>query len=230
MRIHVPWQLRSCGNTIRSQNRGEIRKCNRYHVTMKPDWNAIKSEYITTSISYRKLAAKYNMPRRTIEDKAKKELWTADRDEYRGKTVAATVKRVSRKTSEDNAKKLLKLQGAADSLAGVINEVFTDSEQFKRHIVTEGLGMGETRVGERVMKKVDTKAIKDLTGALKDLAYVMRDIYDLPTKQEQSAMDIAAERLRLDQAKVQADSGDDGAGAGVVVIAPVLDEEAEKDG
>lgn len=62
---------------------------------------------------------------------------------------------------------------------------------------------GNYSVEERVYKKVDTKAIKDLTGAMKDLAYVLRNVYDLPTKQEQVTMDNAAERLRIEKAKAE---------------------------
>lgn len=184
-----------------------------------PDWNAIKSEYITTGISYRKLAEKRGVSFRTLGDRAMREKWTEERNKYRDSVGKRTVQKVREKTASSAAKKLVKLQQAADSLADVIDGVFEDADQFHRHII-------QTRDGDtwdadcRTMEKVDTKAIKDLTGALKDLAYVMRNIYDIPTVQEQTAMDMAAKRLQLDQQK--ADLGDaDEDNTGVVELAPV---------
>ena len=67
----------------------------------------------------------------------------------------------------------------------------------------------------------------DLTGALKDLSFVMRSVYDLPTVQERNAMDIAAERLKLDQSKAAAAAAEDGSDSdtGVVELAPVLEDD-----
>jgi len=155
-----------------------------------PDWNAIKAEYITTDISYRKLAEKWGVSFRTLGDRAKREGWVDERNRHRNNVITSTVQKVAARTSSTNADRLLRLQSAADSMGKVIAEIFDDTEQFTRHIFTEGLGMGETKVEERQFKKIDTKAIKDLTGAMKDLAYVLRNIYDIPTVQEKSAMDI----------------------------------------
>lgn len=189
---------------------------------LKPDWNAIKSEYITTDISYRKLAEKWAVSFRTLAERAKREDWTGGRDKHCNKIVAQTVQKVANKTASDYAHKLIRLQTAADSMSEVIADIFQDTEQFKRHII-------QTRDGDvwdvdcRTMDKIDAKAIKDITGALKDLALVMRNLYGLPTVQEQSAMDIAAKRLTLEEQKAGANTGDDD-NTGLVEIATVLEE------
>lgn len=180
-----------------------------------PDWNKIKAEYITTDISYRKLAEKWEVSFRTLADRAMKGKWAVARDKHRNAVVRKTVQKVADRTSEANANKLMRLQQAADSMGDVIADIFSDTEQFKRHIVPDG----DYSVTERVYKKIDTKAIKDLTGALKDLAAVMRNIYDIPTIQEQSAMEIAAERLKMEQAKSDVADEEE---TGVVELAPVL--------
>ncbi len=190
------------------------------------NWEAIKAEYITTTISYRKLADKWGISFRTLADRAGREGWAEERNKHRNNVVKKTIQKVTAKTSTDAAEKLLRLQKSADNMSEVIERVFNDNDQFHRHIV-------QTRDGnlwdaeERVYDKVDTKAIKDLAGALKDLAYVMRNVYDLPTKQEQSAMDIAADRLRLEQRKADADTPD-GDEAGVVELAPVMDGDGDE--
>lgn len=170
-----------------------------------PDWEAIKSEYITTRTSYRKLSEKWGVSFRTLSDRANREGWFEARNKYRNSVVERTVQKAASYRSSANANKLLKIQESADKISDAVAKVLEDTEQFTRYIVTVGLGGGETKVEERNFKKADTKAIKDLAGAIKDLACVMRNVYDLPTKQEQAAMDNAAARLRLEQAKAEAE-------------------------
>ena len=73
------------------------------------------------------------------------------------------------------------------------------------------------------MEKVDTRAIKDLTGALKDLSYVMRNLYDLPTVKERAAMEAATQRLELEKARAGADE-EGQRETGVVELAAVEEE------
>ena len=47
------------------------------------DWAKIKAEYITTEISYRKLAQKYGLRYGTIQARAKEEGWIEARNRYR---------------------------------------------------------------------------------------------------------------------------------------------------
>lgn len=167
---------------------------------MTPKWDAIKTEYITTKISYRKLAAKWDVSFRTLADRAKREGWPGERERYQGDVVTQTVQKLADSVSSDKANKLFELQLSADRMGQVISAVFDDVAQFNRHIVGKD---------EQVYKKVDTRAIKDLASAMKDLTYVLRNIYDLPTLSERSAMDIAAQRLQLDRAKANADKEDE---------------------
>ena len=64
------------------------------------DWNKIKAEYIAGGTSYRKLAAKYGVPRTNIERKAKEEKWTALRSQAIGKAEAKLVNAISQKTAK----------------------------------------------------------------------------------------------------------------------------------
>jgi transposase-like protein len=52
------------------------------------DWQKIRAEYITTDISYRKLAEKYGLDQATIARKAKKEDWVSKRQHHADKTQA----------------------------------------------------------------------------------------------------------------------------------------------
>lgn len=61
------------------------------------DWNVIKTEYITTNISYRRLAEKYGVPFNTVGERAKREKWTELRRQHSDKIVTKTVQK-----AEDN--------------------------------------------------------------------------------------------------------------------------------
>ena len=47
------------------------------------DWKKIAHEYITTEIAMRPLAAKHKVSFRTLSDRAKREMWTQKRNDYR---------------------------------------------------------------------------------------------------------------------------------------------------
>ena len=52
------------------------------------DWARIKTEYITTETSYRKLAQKYGLNQATIAQKAKAEDWVGKRKQQASTTQA----------------------------------------------------------------------------------------------------------------------------------------------
>lgn len=184
-----------------------------------PDWSAIKAEYITTEIGYRALAKSCGVSLCTLQEKGKREEWPRLRKEYQADVLAKSVQKTAARVSTVNANRLEKLQQAADSIATVIANIFDDEDQFRRHLVqTEKYGYKDTEC--RVELKVDTKSIKDLTGAMKDLTYVLRNVYDIPTMQEKAAMENAAERLKMEQQKANAGVNEDGE-CGVVEIAAV---------
>lgn len=47
------------------------------------DWEAIKTEYITTEISYRQLAGKFGVAEGTLNARAKREGWVEQKQQYR---------------------------------------------------------------------------------------------------------------------------------------------------
>lgn len=57
------------------------------------DWKKIKTEYITTNISYRNLAKKYDVPFNTLQCRAKKENWVELRQRHQDNIVAKSVEK-----------------------------------------------------------------------------------------------------------------------------------------
>lgn len=76
------------------------------------DWNKISAEYITTGISYRKLAEKYGLDQATIARKAKKEDWVSKRQHHADKTQAEILSA----DIEQRTDRAAKLYSAADEL------------------------------------------------------------------------------------------------------------------
>ena len=183
----------------------------------KVNWEEIKTEYITTDISQRKLAKKYGVSHIAISNRSKNEGWVKAREQYKAKTLAKTLE----KSSTREANRLARLMDTTTKAIDVAVKAFEDESQFNRYLVDRREAYasplidddGETAISERswteekVFSKVDTKALKDLTSVLKDLTSLMRDFYNIPTPAQAEAQRIAAERLELDRLKADADKG-----------------------
>ena len=81
------------------------------------------------------------------------------------------------------ARRLLGLGRLSDALGNVIEGALSDSDQFKRYIVTEkGKENGEAvqREVEKVYGKVDFKSVKDAAGAISAVADSIKSVYQIP--------------------------------------------------
>ena len=133
------------------------------------DWQAIKTEYITTDTSYRKLAQKYGINVTTIAKTAGAEGWVEQRKQYANETQAKTLEKIS----QQEAKRAAKIHSVADKLLLKI-EAMVDSE-----------------------RPLDTKGIRALTAAVKDLKEI-QSVKSALDKQEQEAR-IANLRRQVDK-------------------------------
>lgn len=166
------------------------------------DWKKIKTEYITTEISYRALAEKYSVSMSTLSKYAAKHNWPTQRQKHRDKVVTDAAARIGNR----EVNQLYKVAKASDRLSSYIAKVTRQTENLER----EG-------------GKPDTKAIRDLTASLRDLTAVIRDVYDLPTLQERRAYDLAERRLELERARMGTMEEENE--TGVVVLPAVLEPE-----
>ena len=168
------------------------------------NWDEIRAVYVTTDLSTKALAQKFGVGISRLQAKCAKEGWVAQRMAFRAEAAAKAVDRAV----DVEADRLGKIINAANSMAMVIEAMYGDSQQFHRHIVTDTMidedGGKTIMTVERQFDKVDTRAIKDMTGALKDMTLVLRNLHNLPTQAEAEAQRIAAERLKLEQRKVDA--------------------------
>lgn len=168
------------------------------------NWDEIKTVYVTTDLSTKGIAQKYHIGIAAVQKKCAADGWVAARMAFRAQAAAKAVDQAV----DVEADRLSKIINAANSMATVIEAMYGDPQQFHRHIVTDTMidedGGKAIMTVERQFDKVDTRAIKDMTGALKDMTLVLRNLHNLPTQAEVEAQRIAAERLKLEQRKVDA--------------------------
>ena len=155
------------------------------------DWQAIKTEYITTDTSYRKLAQKHGVNVTNIAKKAGAEGWVEQRKQFVNETQSKTLEKIS----QQEANRAAKIHTVADKLLNKI-EAMVDGG-----------------------KPLDTKAIRALTAAVKDLKEIQSIKSDMD-KQEQEAR-IAA----LRQKSMTGDGDDDD--TGVILLPPRIGEVVE---
>lgn len=164
----------------------------------EPDWNLIKTEYITTNVSLRKLADKYRISKTVVYKRSKAENWVDARNAYRSDCYANAVQ----KTAEIDVNYLVAAIEGANGLLDAAVEKIRDHDQFNRHIVYESPLPGTTEAREKIFQKADTKAMRDLAALIKDMTGLLREFFNVPTPAQQEAQRIAAERLELDKRRV----------------------------
>ena len=98
------------------------------------NWNKIKTEYITTDTSYRKLAEKYGVHYNAIANRSKQEGWISQRNQHCDKTMTKTLDAISDK-QVDRAANLISvsdiLLAKVKSLLETNAEVLADTQSMK---------------------------------------------------------------------------------------------------
>ena len=122
------------------------------------DWQAIKTEYITTDTSYRKLAQKYGVSTTQICNVGRDEKWVEQREQYLNKTTAKTIEKIS----QQEANRAAKIHSVADKLLLKIEAMVDRPEPLNE------------------------KAIRSLTAAVKDLKEI-QSVKSALDEQEQRA-------------------------------------------
>ena len=139
------------------------------------DWKKVKTEYITTTISYRKLAEKHDIPFNTLQCRAKKEQWVELRQRHQDKIVAKSVEK-----AEENAIDYKSaIYDLAYKVAAQLNEL-TDSKTILELV------------------KIGIKP-RDITGAIKDLEDALH-IKSMADMREQEARISNLQKQAVDDA------------------------------
>lgn len=185
---------------------------------MGADWKKIKAEYITTGISYRRLAEKYGLHYHVISERGKAEKWVELRKQHRDKTLTKALEKISEKQSD----KMARIDSLADQLLDKLEKAITELDLV---VITRKVKVetGNTEVTTELQETkeggtVNRAGLRMLTNALKDLKEV---------KGIRSALDEEEQQARIDNLRKQAAKDDSKTGTVTVVLEGGLEEYAQ---
>lgn len=148
------------------------------------DWQAIKTEYITTDTSYRKLARKYGVSDVQIAKVGKKEGWVELRKQQLGKTLAKALAADAQKKAD----RLTRIMDATDRLLEKIEQAIGEldivlaTETHKEKVIEynnpERADKPTKEVTHEVEQVVQMTGIVDRMG-LKSIAAALKDIKEI---------------------------------------------------
>ena len=124
------------------------------------DWNAIKTEYITTDTSYRKLAQKHGVHYNAIANRAKQEEWISQRNQYCDRTVTKTLHTISNQQVDRAAN----LVSVSDLLLGKVKELLETNAEVLN----------------------DTQSMKHISGVLKDIKEIQMIRSDADMREQEA--------------------------------------------
>lgn len=185
------------------------------------DWQTIKTEYITTETSYRKLAQKYGIHYKVISERGKNEKWVELRSQHRDKTLTKTLNKISTQAAD----KLARIDGLADKLLVKLEQAITelDLQLYKQTDKTKVIEYNNDRRPDKPTKEtiheeeklVEARSLIDRQG-LKQIASALKDIKEV--KMLRSELDRQEQEARIANLQKQAEKDDDNNNEVVVIF------------
>ena len=128
---------------------------------MKPNWTKIRYEYITSSVSYRELANKYDVSFNTLSKRAKREGWSDRRKNNDDKLTAKALDAYNSREVERRKG----LMETADILLNIVNKIL---------VMTEDLEPKDVRVLSAALK--DLKDVKNTDADIREQEAKIRNL------------------------------------------------------
>lgn len=185
------------------------------------DWNAAKTEYITTNTSYRKLAEKYGVQKDTIANRAKQEKWIEARRQYQDRVATKLItlaenKELSRAEKISNAADLL-LEKIMKAISEVDLTIETSTVKVKE-IEYKNKERPDKPTKETITETVDIKTVETIVdrAGLKSIASALRDLKEI--QNIKSDADIEEQEARIANLRSKSKDDTDGSSAAVIEI------------
>ena len=142
------------------------------------DWDSIRHEYISSSVSTKDLAEKHGIRVRTVEDRCAKEGWVQQRQEFAMKVAERTAAKATEKIAENQSEVLAKVLTCVD--------------------------VGADKALQLLEGDVSAAALEHIINSLQGIENMARSIQRILTVQQEHKMHIENERLKIDQHKAEA--------------------------
>ena len=172
------------------------------------DWQSIKTEYITTDTSYRKLAQKHGVGYSVIGERARLEGWVEQREQFRNKTITKAVNKMSRKKAD----KMARIDDLTDQLLDKLEQAISELDlQLVKHTdKTKTIEYGNYERPDKPTKEViheeekvlEVSSIIDRQG-LKQIASALKDIKEV--KMLKSELDRQEQEARIKKLRREAE-------------------------
>lgn len=162
------------------------------------DWQKIKTEYITTDTSYRKLAEKHGVRYATIQARAQKEDWITLRDQHRTTIVSKTVSKIGDKQAD----RLARIYGITDKLLNKLEKAVEELDiQFakvthKEKIIEYNNPVRQDKPTKEIVHEteeiaeihtiIDRLGLKQIASALKDIEEVQMIRSDADMREQEA--------------------------------------------
>ena len=142
------------------------------------NWESIRAEYVTGDMSLRQLARDHDMPFSTLKKHLETHDFAKERDAYR--------RRVAQKATEDAERRdvaaLSRLMTATERATDIVGDAMTNDTIYG--YLSTKLAENDEETGEKKpggltitkLPKADTRAIVNLTSAIKNLALTIKTI------------------------------------------------------
>lgn len=171
-----------------------------------PNWDRIRSDYITGNDTPMECAKKHGVNYRTLGNHLFRERWNEQRTAYRGAVADKAIDTAKNCSAYRVASELMGLSYVVDALERELKKALEDGEQLHRYLVQTNTrkadGTTETVFRDITSDKMDTRALKDLTDVAKTLETLKRSLYGLETAQERHRKQIETERIALERERL----------------------------
>lgn len=165
----------------------------------KYDWRKIELDYIRSEKTAEDICSMYQIPINTFRHRITERKLLEEREKY---AKSMREKALARACARE-AKALSRILGAAEKAAALLDKHMKDEDTLKNWLYTDK-ETGE--LSEKRLKKLDTKAVREMTGAMRDTV---------------AALTMMAERKDKQQVT-------DKQGSGGVILLPERDEDEEE--
>ena len=124
------------------------------------DWQKIKTEYITTDTSYRKLAQKHGVHYKVISERGKAEGWVTLRSQHQDKTLTKSLERIC----EAKVDRAARLNSVAELLLEKVESLLESDDKIT----------------------FDTQGLKHISGVLKDIKEIQMIRSDADMREQEA--------------------------------------------
>ena len=166
------------------------------------EWEKIKTEYVTSEISYRNMATKYGIPYGRLQMRGKEEDWKGQRATYKENLLKKSIDLICEEQAQKIAKAILigdkileKVEQSLDEIDIVLCRTTTTTKKVEKNEDGEIVDVSTTTEDfEKKKVAIDRQGLKQLSSILRDL----REIGIFRSELDKREQEARIEKLRKD--------------------------------